>query len=317
MGRSPRRPGARDVHGILLLDKPAGLSSNQAMQQARRTLNARKAGHTGNLDVAATGLLPICLGEATKFSGMLLDADKRYRATVRFGITTTTGDAEGEILKTRATDALTVARVEAAMAELRGEISQIPPMYSALKHQGRPLYALARKGEEVPRAPRRVRIHRFSLLTLSDVSAEVEVDCSKGTYIRTLAEDLGEALGCGAHLTALRRLRSGPFDLADAIDLTNLAEISARGDPDSLILPIDSALGTLPEVAVAAAEEQALCHGQAVQLPDAFRMPLGTVRIYGPSRRFLGLGEGRADGSVQPRRIVQGHPVGDNLQSTG
>lgn len=303
MGRSPKRPGARDVHGILLLDKPAGLSSNQAMQQARRALNARKAGHTGNLDMAATGLLPICLGEATKFSGVLLDADKTYRATIRFGVTTTTGDSEGEVTARHSVDGLTTERVRSMMASFIGGISQVPPMYSALKRGGKPLYVLARRGESVARAPRSVWVHRFALCSFHDAVADVEVECSKGTYIRTLAEDLGEALGCGAHLTALRRLRSGPFDLTDATDLPGVAEACLRGRGDALVLPIDSALLGLPQVTVDASHETSIRHGQSVTLEPAGGA--GIVRLYGPSARFLGLGEWLEDGRLHPRRLVQ------------
>lgn len=307
MGRSPRRPGARDLHGVLLLDKPAGLSSNQALQRVRRALNARKAGHTGNLDVAATGLLPICLGEATKFSGQLLDADKVYRARVQFGVTTRTGDAEGEVVEVRPVEALHAPRVLAEMARFIGPIEQVPPMYSALKKDGRPLYALARAGKVVPRAPRRVTIFRFELLSLNATDAEVEVACSKGTYIRTLAEDLGAALGCGAHLTALRRLASGPFLLEDAHTVEAIEAASLAGTGDAWVLPVDTAVSVLPALEVSATEAAALRQGRAVRPAEACAQLARVgewMRIYGPEASFLGLGECATEGQILPRRIV-------------
>ncbi len=307
MGRSPRRPDARDLHGVVLLDKPAGLSSNQAMQRVRRALNARKAGHTGNLDVAATGLLPICLGEATKFSGQLLDADKVYRAHVQFGVTTRTGDAEGEVVETRPVQGLEAPRLQAEMARLTGPIEQVPPMYSALKKNGQPLYALARAGKVVERTPRRVTIFRFELLSLNATAAEVEVACSKGTYIRTLAEDLGAALGCGAHLTALRRLASGPFRLEDAHTVEAIEAACLAGTGDGCVLPVDTAVSVLPALEVSDTEAEALRHGRPVRPggPGSPATDVGEqVRIYGPGVRFLGLGECAADGQVLPRRIV-------------
>ncbi|WP_028989252.1 tRNA pseudouridine(55) synthase TruB [Thermithiobacillus tepidarius DSM 3134] len=285
--------------GILLLDKPEGVSSNAALQQAKRLLRLKKAGHTGSLDPLATGLLPLCFGEATKFSQFLLDADKVYRARFRLGSTTTTGDAEGEVLERRPVR-VDAAQVEHALAAFRGEILQVPPMYSALKQQGRPLYEIARQGGTVERAPRRVQISRYELLALHGDELEVEVACSKGTYIRSLAVDLGEALGCGAHVSALRRLASGPFRIEQALTLETLAAELERGACP--LLPADQALGHLPAAALGDSSAAYLLLGQAVTAPRG--LPSGLVRLYGPGGRFLGLGAVLDDGRVAPRRLI-------------
>lgn len=223
-----RREGERDVSGIVLLDKPAGITSNAALQTVKRLFRARKAGHTGSLDPLATGLLPICLGEATKLSGFLLDADKRYRTEIRLGVTTTTGDAEGETLRVREVADLDRARVAEAVARFTGEIEQIPPMHSALKRNGMPLYKLARQGIEVERAPRPVVIHALELVRCEADRIELDVRCSKGTYIRVLAEDIGEALGCGAHVGALRRTGVGGFDAGRMVALETLRAVAEQ-----------------------------------------------------------------------------------------
>ncbi|MEJ2479969.1 MAG: tRNA pseudouridine(55) synthase TruB, partial [Acidihalobacter sp.] len=208
-----RRPRRRDVHGVLLLDKPPGMSSNQALQAVKRLFNANKAGHTGSLDPLATGLLPLCFGEATKVSSFLLEADKRYRARCRLGVRTDSADAEGQVIAERSVPAeLDSATIERALAPLRGDIEQIPPMHSALKHQGKRLYELARQGVEVERKPRRVRIARYELVARDGDELEFDIACSSGTYVRTLIDDLGQALGCGAHVTQLRRVSVEPFD---------------------------------------------------------------------------------------------------------
>ena len=212
-----RRRRGTPIDGVLLLDKAPGVSSNRALQQVRRLYDAQKAGHTGTLDPMATGLLPVCFGEATKFSAYLLDADKRYRARIRLGEITDTGDADGEVIERRPVAAFADTDIENALAGLRGEIDQVPPMYSALKHQGRPLYELARQGKTIARAARRVTVYDMRLLERDADGFELDVTCSKGTYIRSLAEDIGQALGCGAHITALRRLRTGAFDAAGMI----------------------------------------------------------------------------------------------------
>jgi tRNA pseudouridine55 synthase len=295
----------RAVTGILLLDKPAGISSNIALQRVRRAFAAAKGGHTGNLDVAATGLLPLCFGEATKVSGFLLDADKVYVADIALGATTTTGDREGEVLCERSAAGIEQADVEGVLTRFLGEIAQVPPMYSALKRDGRPLYEYARAGIELERAARRVRIYSLRLLAYAPGSAHVEVHCSKGTYIRTLAEDIGEALGCGAHLAALRRTRAGPFSLDDAHPLARFqAPLSEPGGLDALLLPVDSALGAFPLVTLESTDaERALAFGQAVAVANP---PLaGLCRVYARSGRFLGMGEIDGAGTLAPRRMMQ------------
>lgn len=237
MSRPPqRRTPRRIVDGVLFLDKPVGISSNNALQKARWLLSAAKGGHTGTLDPMASGLLPLTFGEATKFSQTLLDADKAYDATVLLGVTTTTADAEGEVLACCPVD-VSDAAIEAAIATLRGEIEQVPPMYSALKHHGKALYEYAREGIEIPREPRRVTIYRFELLERDGDSLKVRVECSKGTYVRTLASDLGALLGCGAHLTALRRTKIGPFGLDVSLPLADFEAVPAE-ERDGRLAPL-------------------------------------------------------------------------------
>lgn len=300
--RQERLPRRR-VSGIVLLDKPVGLSSNDALQRVRRAFRAQKAGHTGNLDVAAGGLLPICLGEATKVCAFLLDAEKRYRAEFKLGIVTTTGDREGEVVSRAAEVRVARPEVEAALARFRGEIEQVPPMYSALKHAGQPLYKLARKGASVPRNARRVTIHRLELVYCDGDVVGVDVVCSKGTYIRTLAEAVGEALGCGAHMSGLQRSGVGPYDLKDAYPLPRFeAEGAAPEQLDRLLLPIDSALGGFVPVILAEAAVRAIRCGKAVTAPDA---PTGgLVRLYDAAGVLLGIGAVGADGSIAPKRLL-------------
>jgi tRNA pseudouridine55 synthase len=276
----------RPVHGVLLLDKPFGLSSNTAMQKARRLFRAEKAGHTGTLDPLATGLLPIAFGAATKFSQVALDADKRYVATLALGATTSTGDAEGEVLQRRAVN-VDRAAVQAACARFTGTIDQVPPMHSALKHNGRALYDYAREGVEVEREPRRVTIHAIDLLEGEGDRWTIDVRCSKGTYIRTLAQDIGEALGCGAHLGALRRTGSGALDLRDAVTLEALAALD-EPQRDALLLPADALVADWPLVRLAAEEAARFLTGlrRRTTLPDTPH-----VRVYGPEpQAFLGAG---------------------------
>lgn len=297
--RIPRRR----LDGVLLLDKPLGLSSNHALQAARRLYNAAKAGHTGTLDPLATGLLPLCFGEATKFAGELLDADKRYLATVQLGITTDTADAEGAVLERRPV-AVDRAALDAALASFVGEIDQVPPMYSALKRDGKPLYEYARAGIELERASRRVTIHALRLVDpvgdLADGRFAFEVSCSKGTYVRTLAADLGEALGCGAHLAALRRTGIGALDVARAWTLAALEERPAEGR-DALLLPPDALLADLAAVRLDAGDTLRLRHGQAVRNRAAEGVRL---RAYDPDGRFLGVCRQAADDWLQPLRLV-------------
>jgi len=283
-----------------LLDKPSGMTSNSALQCARRLFSAAKAGHTGTLDPLATGLLPLCFGEATKFSADLLEADKTYEADLLFGVTTDTGDAEGEVVERRPV-AFSPQALDQALAHFTGPISQIPPMYSALKRDGKPLYELARQGIEVERQPRDVTIHELQLLEFSGDRCRLRVCCSKGTYIRTLAEDIGNRLGCGAHLTALRRTAVGALRIADAVTLDQLNTLAEEARGASLQAP-DSLLQTLPAVRLDDESAQRFSHGNPVVTMKLGVVP-GKCRVYDPTR-LLGLGEIDADGCVKPRRLV-------------
>ncbi|MEX0731882.1 MAG: tRNA pseudouridine(55) synthase TruB [Aquisalimonadaceae bacterium] len=299
------RKNFRAIDGILLLDKPEGLSSNQALQRVRRLYQARKAGHTGSLDPLATGLLPVCLGEGTKISGFLLDADKRYRVRCRLGVTTTTGDSEGETLRTRPVPAVDGVALERAMAALRGPIDQVPPMYSALKHNGERLYKLARQGLEVERKARPVIIHAFDLIARDGEDLTLDVHCSKGTYVRTLVEDLGELLGCGGHVTMLRRTALGPFEQPAMTTLDSLAELAAAGGLaalDDRLLPVEAGLSRWPDVRLQEDAAHYILQGQAVRVPAA--PDTGMVRLFGPDR-FLGMGIMLDDGRVAPKRLLR------------
>ena len=272
----------RAVHGVLLLDKPLGLSSNDALQKAKWLLRAEKAGHTGTLDPLATGLLPLCFGAATKFSQVSLDADKAYEAVLRLGLTTTTGDAEGEVLEQREV-AVTAEQIAAALAALSGEIEQKPPMYSALKHEGRPLYEYARAGIEIERPTRRITIHSIDMLDWQHEILSLRVRCSKGTYIRTLAEDLGKILGCGASLGALRRIGSGPLSVAQAISLDALAALTEI-EREALLRPPDALLADWPALSLPGDEAARFLTGlrRRVAVADAAH-----VRVYGPEPHVL------------------------------
>lgn len=276
------KPARQNIDGVLLLDKPVGWTSNAALQKAKWLLNAAKAGHTGTLDPFASGLLPICLGQATKFSGYALHGDKTYLATLKFGTTTTTGDTEGEVVHTRPVD-LDMSRIQAILPRFTGEIQQIPPMYSALKHQGKALYEYARQGIEIERKPRTVSIHAMHTLSLHDDVLVLEVDCSGGTYIRTLAADIGEALGCGAHLIGLRRTRSGALSLTDAITPETL-EAQAPEMRTSRLLAPDSLLHALPILYLSTDAIQRLAQGKITDRPpDTLE---GLFRAYGPAGFF-------------------------------
>jgi len=301
-----RRAKGRDVHGILLLDKPSGITSNAALQQVKRLYFARKAGHTGSLDPLASGVLPICMGEATKVSAFLLDADKRYRVRCQLGVRTATGDAEGEVLETRAVNSYSRAQLESVLEQFRGSIEQIPPMYSALKHQGQRLYKLARQGVEVERQPRPVEIYALVLTAQDDDWIEIDVHCSKGTYVRTLVEDIGEKLGCGAHVCALRRTGVGPYDETGLVTITVLEELkqSDLAAMDRLLLPIESALTQWPGVELSTDAAFYLQQGQPVLVPRA--PTSGWVRLYERDHTFLGMGEILDDGRVAPRRLMKG-----------
>lgn len=306
MGR--RRKG-RDISGILVLDKPEGLSSNGALQRVKRLLQAAKAGHTGSLDPLATGVLPLCFGEATKFSQYLLDADKGYRSTFLLGQGTDTGDAEGAVTQRASAAGITREAVLDAMLRLTGTIEQVPPMYSAIKRDGKPLYKLAREGKSVERDARTVSIKQFDLLsfTAGEVAhVGIDVLCSKGTYVRTLAEDLGRLLGVPAHVTTLRRIRSGPFFLEQAMTINELESLLADHGITSLdarLLPPETAIADMmPLVELTESAGFYLCRGQAVLVPNGPRD--GMVRIVVKGGDFLGIGEMLDDGRVAPRRLV-------------
>jgi tRNA pseudouridine55 synthase len=284
-----------------LLDKPSGITSSTAVQKVRRLFRVKKAGHTGTLDPMATGLLPVCLGEATKFSHLLLEADKTYAATILLGITTRTGDLEGEITA-RSRVQTGREEIERALERFVGQILQTPPMYSAIKRDGQPLYKLARAGGEVPREPRRVVIRNLTLLGREGDELKVSVSCSKGTYIRVLAEDVGRQLGCGACLSALRREVVGAFGLSERAVTLEQLEQTAPTERDALLLPEDALVASLPRLDLDAAGASRLRNGQSVERHEA--RVAGLARIYGPDREFLGIGEVTAPGLVVPRRLV-------------
>jgi tRNA pseudouridine55 synthase len=302
----------RALDGILVLNKPAGQSSNKSLQIAKRLFDARKAGHTGSLDPLATGVLPLCFGEATKFSQFLLDSDKAYRSTFILGVTTNSGDADGEMLVTQDASAISEAQVIDALPQFRGGIEQIPSMFSALKHNGQPLYKLARQGLEVERKVRQVTIFELQLdafRSSEETGGQPEVDvyvhCSKGTYIRSIAEDLGKVLGCGAHVSMLHRVQAGPFMEAQAIPLATLEALKANEDIaglDALLQPADTALLHLPRVELAESSTFYMLQGQAVTVPNA--PTEGIVRMYTDSGQLLGIGEMLEDGRVGPKRLL-------------
>jgi len=303
MGR--RRQKGRNVQGILLLDKPLGETSNSALQQVKRLYQARKAGHTGSLDPLADGLLPICFGAATKISAFLLDADKRYWVRAKLGETTSTADAEGDVVERHPVEGVDETRVQQVLEQFRGEIQQIPPMYSALKYKGERLYKLARAGVEVEREPRTVHIHQLELTRFGLPEIELEVRCTKGTYVRTLAEDIGKALGCGAHVTGLRRTGVGPYgvdQLVTMAQIESVLEADGLAGLDQLLLPVESALAHWPEIKLSPDSAFYLKQGQPVLVPNA--PTEGQVRLYDPNRHFIGVGEILDDGRVAPRRLM-------------
>jgi len=298
-----RRRRGLPVDGVLLLDKPQGVSSNHALQRVRRLLQAQKAGHTGTLDPMATGLLPVCLGEATKFSAQLLEADKVYRTRVQLGVVTDTGDAEGEVVERHEVAPLSVTDIEHVLERFRGEIEQTPPMYSALKHQGRKLYELAREGKTVERAVRRVTVYDARLLAVEGTAFELEVRVSKGTYIRTLAEDIGRALECGAHITALRRLATGPFGADGMLKIDRLEALPDQAAREAALLPVDVLVAHLPRLELDEAARQRIMHGQPVKL-DTLDIAVGErVRLY-CAEDFIGLGVVSGPQEVAPKRLL-------------
>ena len=300
-----RRNLGRNITGILLLDKPLGVTSNDALQKVKRLFRARKAGHTGSLDPLATGLLPICFGDATKVSAFLLDADKHYQVRVKLGETTTTADTEGEVVETASTEGIEESAVHALLPRFTGEIDQLPPMFSALKHKGERLYNLARQGIEVEREPRRIHIFRLEMSAWALPEFSLDVHCSKGTYVRTLVEDIGKAVGCGAHVAGLRRTGVGPYGDRELVTMEQLENLRVQGTAalGKLLLPMESALAHWPEVRLSDDTAYYMKMGQAVLVPQA--PTEGWVRIYAKSGEFLGVGCILDDGKVQPKRLLQ------------
>ncbi|MCA6719644.1 tRNA pseudouridine(55) synthase TruB [Vibrio sp. Vb2131] len=306
-----RRRKGRPINGVILLDKPTGISSNDALQKVKRIYFAEKAGHTGALDPLATGMLPICLGEATKFSQFLLDSDKRYRVIAKLGERTNTSDSDGEVVETRPVN-VTLDKLEACIDQFRGESDQVPSMFSALKYQGKPLYEYARKGIEVPRESRKITVYEIVLHRFEGDEVEMEVHCSKGTYIRTIVDDLGEMLGCGAHVTMLRRTGVAKYPYENMVTLEQLNELleqahreerAPRELLDPLLLPMDTAVEDLPEVNLVPELANMVQHGQPVQV---FGAPTeGSLRLtMGEERLFIGVGEMNEDGKIAPKRLV-------------
>ena len=306
----PRRRG-RDINGVLLLDKHQGLSSNDVLQKVKRIYNANKAGHTGALDPLATGMLPICLGESTKFSQFLLDADKRYRVIARLGQRTNTSDADGEVVQERPVE-FSQEQLDAALEQFRGDSQQVPSMYSALKYQGKPLYEYARQGIEVPREARDITVYELQFIRWENDELELEIHCSKGTYIRTIIDDLGEVLGCGAHVIYLRRVQVSNYPSERMVTLEQLQQMVAAAEEasiepktvlDPLLLPMDTAVSHLPEINLTDVVAAYVLQGQPVQVQG---LPAeGMVRInVGEKRRFIGVGEVDDQGRLAPRRLV-------------
>ncbi len=306
-----RRRKGRPINGVILLDKPTGISSNDALQKVKRIYFAEKAGHTGALDPLATGMLPICLGEATKFSQFLLDSDKRYRVIAKLGERTNTSDSDGEVVERRPVD-VTLEKLEACIEKFRGESDQVPSMFSALKYQGKPLYEYARKGIEVPRESRKITVYEIILHRFEGDEVEMEVHCSKGTYIRTIVDDLGEMLGCGAHVTMLRRTAVAKYPYEKMVTLEHLNELLERAHReeiaprellDPLLMPMDTAVEDLPEVNLIPELADMVQHGQPVQVLGAPEQ--GVLRLtMGEERLFIGVGEMNDDGKIAPKRLV-------------
>ena len=305
---SKRKSGC-NVHGILLLDKRLGVSSNKALQEVRRLFNANKAGHTGSLDPLATGLLPLCFGEATKVSALMLDDNKRYQVTVQLGVMTDTGDAEGVVIETKSVSDFSIDEIQACLQQFTGEIDQVPPMYSALKHNGRKLYELAREGKVIERKARRIKIFEIKLLSYFDSRSDqcnqlvLEVFCSKGTYIRSLAEDIGHALGCGGTVAMLRRLAAGQFNIQDAKSIEQLTAMSVQ-DLYASLIDVDKPLEAIPQVVLSEDQAIAINYGQAITLPEEVMSKLqpGSIRMY-QAGVFLGLGEMGLDGKMAPKKL--------------
>lgn len=299
-----KRKKGRSIDGIVILDKAIGISSNRALQEVKRIFDAQKAGHTGSLDPLATGVLPLCLGEATKVSQFLLDSDKKYRAKLKLGVRTDSGDSEGHEIETCTDFQVSKQEIEVALERFKGEIEQVPPMHSALKVNGVPLYKMARKGQTIERRPRQITVYSIELTALEGDELELEIACSKGTYIRTIADDLGQVLGCGAHIIALRRIQAGAFTEADCVSTQALKEELESGGLsviDEHLMPMDKAIADLPEVVLPSITASFIKNGQPVlvrHLPEE-----GLVRLY-EEEQFIGIGCIDDDGKVAPRRLV-------------
>jgi tRNA pseudouridine55 synthase len=300
-----KRTSGVNINGILLLDKRLGISSNKALQEVRRLFNANKAGHTGSLDPLATGLLPLCFGEATKVSAMMLDQDKRYQVEIRLGVVTNTGDAEGQVIETQEVPEISAQQLTTCLTQFRGEISQVPPMYSALKYQGQKLYELARQGLEIERTPRIIRIYELQLIDFTTPLLTLEVACSKGTYIRSLAEDIGKFFGCGGSVTQLRRLQVGQFCITQAFTFEQLQAMDQTTLVAQLI-PVDQPLNFIPAIELSLEQKLAIGFGQSIVIDSLFS---GSVRMYHQGA-FLGLGEILFDGKLAPKKLF-------NLSSSG
>ncbi len=298
-----RRKKGIDVDGILLLDKPLGISSNAALQKVRYLFNAKKAGHTGSLDPLATGVLPICFGQASKVTSYLLNSNKRYTCTLDLGNTTTTGDKEGDILQTREIKPFDDAVLESIFRSFRGDITQIPPMYSALKHNGQPLYKLARQGIEIKRKEREITIHKLDLIEFTNESITLDVKCSKGTYIRTLGQDIGEALGCGAHLGMLRRTEVEPFDCGKLYTIEEIEELSINNDLEKTLLEIDTALQEYPSVTLSDEDVTRIQHGLKADIKALPNSEM--IRLYTKSKEFIGIGRCSSDDKLAPKRLMK------------
>lgn len=300
-----KRKSGRNIHGILLLDKRLGVSSNRALQEVRRLYNANKAGHTGSLDPMASGLLPLCFGEATKVSAMMLDDDKRYQAVVKLGVMTDTGDSEGKVIAEKTVPDLSLDEIEACLQSFTGESDQVPPMYSALKHNGRKLYELAREGKTIERKARRITIYELTLIDMTVNSLSLDVLCSKGTYIRSLAEDIGHKFGCGGAVSQLRRTQAGKFKIEDSLTLEELQKMN-KAELMECLIGVDEPLNEIPEIFLSISQAVLIRHGQQLQM-DGDLPIAGIVRMYS-EQVFLGLGEMLLGGKLVPKKIF-------NLQS--
>ena len=305
---TPSRSQGVDLDGVVVFDKPSGESSNASVQYVKRQFRARKVGHTGSLDPLATGVLPLCLGEATKFSRFLLNAEKRYEAELQFGVSTDSGDADGRVTATRSVEGLTEAGIDRALDRFRGELEQYPPMFSAVKYHGTPLYKLARRGIEIERKPRKITVFSNELKSFSKDTATLSIHCTKGTYVRCIADELGEMLGCGAHVTALRRTMVGPFETEDLVTKKDIEEARNKESMKNLIRPISSILRDWPEVVLGSVTAFHVKNGRPVIVPHA--PTSGWVRLSERTDKtaavFLGVGEILDDGRVAPRRLMTG-----------